>query len=147
MNDATDADLATMALAGNREALGTLLARHYPVALGVCRRLLGNAHDANDVTQEAALQAVLGLRRLNDPARFGAWMCAIAANLSRMALRRRRFVSLDALIDGATPILWPLPIPTPEEVHAARETHDAIVAALGELPAHEREAAVGFFLD
>jgi DNA-directed RNA polymerase specialized sigma24 family protein len=38
---------------------------------------------AEDVAQEAALQAFLGLPRLADPARFGAWLQAIAANRAR----------------------------------------------------------------
>jgi RNA polymerase sigma factor (sigma-70 family) len=147
MNDITDVDLVTLARTGNREALGVLLARHYPAALRLCRRLLGNAHDAHDMAQEAALQAVLGLGRLHDPARFGAWLCAIAANLARMALRRRTHLSLDGLTEGAIRVLWPPPVPTPEEIHVAREIHDAVVAALNELPAHEREPAVGFFLE
>jgi bifunctional DNase/RNase len=32
-------------------------------------------------------------------------------------------------------------------VQEAREVHDAVVAALGDLPAHERQAAIGFFLE
>ena len=52
---------------------------------------------AEDVTQEAAVQAFLGLARLADPARFGAWLHAIAANQARMALRRRYRLTLEGL--------------------------------------------------
>ncbi|HWQ11907.1 MAG TPA: bifunctional nuclease domain-containing protein [Roseiflexaceae bacterium] len=142
----SDAALVASARAGDREALGALLARHYPAALRLCRRLLGPLPEAQDVAQEAALQALLGLATLRDPARFGPWLHAIAANLARMALRRCRPLSLEQLEEGAL-VLWPPPAPSPEAVHEAREVHDAVVAALGELPPHERDAAIGFFLE
>jgi DNA-directed RNA polymerase specialized sigma24 family protein len=73
----------------------------------LCRRLLGPTPEAQDIAQEAALQAFLRLGELQDAGRFGAWLHAIAANLARMELRRRRTLSLDTLPDGAAMIvLW-----------------------------------------
>jgi uncharacterized protein len=142
-----DAALVARTLAGDREAFSPLLLRYYPSVLRLCRRLLGLSPAAQDVAQEAALQSFLGLAQLHEPERFGAWLHAIAANLARMALRRRRLLSLDALTDGAPlAALWSA-VPTPEEVHAAREVHDAIVAALGELSSVNREVAIGFYLE
>jgi RNA polymerase sigma factor (sigma-70 family) len=142
-----DAALVARTLAGEREAFGPLLLRYYPSVLRLCQRLLGAFPASQDVAQEAALQAFLGLSQLQEPERFGAWLHAIAANLARMALRRRRLLSLDALTDGAPlAVLWAA-TPTPEEVHAARELHDAIVAALGELSSVNREVAIGFYLE
>src|SRR5512132_3341290 len=101
MMDATeqrdDAELVTAILAGDREAFGPLLARWQASTLRLCRRLLGPGPQAEDVAQEAAVQAFLGLPRLADPARFGAWLHAIAANRARMALRRRRLLALEGL--------------------------------------------------
>jgi RNA polymerase sigma factor (sigma-70 family) len=143
-----DTALVARTLAGEREAFGPLLLRYYPSVLRLCRRLLGPSPASQDVAQEAALQAFLGLAQLHEPDRFGAWLHAIAANLARMALRRRRLLSLDALTDGAPlAVLWTAGAPTPEEVHAAREVHDAIVAALGELSSVNREVAIGFYLE
>ena len=143
-----DAALVARTLAGEREAFGPLLLRYYPSVLRLCRRLLGTSPAAQDIAQEAALQAFLGLARLHEPDRFGAWLHAIAANLARMALRRRRLLSLDALAEGGPlTVLWSAGAPTPEEVHAAREAHDAIVAALGELSSVNREVAIGFYLE
>jgi uncharacterized protein len=143
-----DAALVAQALAGEREAFGTLLLRYYSSVVRLCHRLLGATLEAQDVAQEAALQAFLGLADLREPARFGAWLHAIAANLARMALRRRRLLSLDALDDGAPlAVLWAAGAPTPEEIHAAREVHDAIVAALSELSVVNREVVIGFYLE
>ena len=142
-----DAALVARTLAGEREAFSPLLLRYYPSVLRLCGRLLGPAQ-AQDVAQETALQSFLNLAHLHEPARFGAWLHAIAANLARMELRRRRLLSLEALGDGAPlTVLWSAGAPTPEEVQAAREVHDAIVAALGELSTVNREVVIGFYLE
>jgi RNA polymerase sigma factor (sigma-70 family) len=147
-----DNALVARVLAGEREAFGPLLQRHQTSVARLCRRLLGAAPEAQDVAQEAALQAFLGLARLQEPERFGAWLHAIAANLARMALRRRRTLSLDALaLQEGGPLggrlLWQAGPPAPEEVQAAREAHDTIVRALRELSPANREAVIGYYLE
>ena len=144
----SDASLVALVLAGERETFGPLLLRYYASLARLCQRLLGPTPEAQDVAQEAALQAFLRLGELREQARFGAWLHAIAANLARMELRRRRILSLDALPDGAAMIvLWAAGPHTPEEVHAAREVHDTIVAALSELSEVNREVVIGFYLE
>ncbi len=142
-----DATLVELALAGEREAFGVLLLRFYPSVMRLCQRLLGPTPEAEDIAQEAALQAFLGLVHLQESTRFGAWLHAIAANLARMALRRRRPISLHTLPEE-TPVtlLWTDPIPTPADAYAAREIHDSIVAALNELAVVQRDVVIGFYL-
>lgn len=148
IHETDDAELVARVLCGERETFGPLLLRHYASVDRLCRRLLGRTPEAQDVTQEAALQAFLRLSELNTPARFGAWLHAIAANLARMELRRRRMLSLDSLPDSAPMVvLWTAAPHTPEDVQAARELHDTIVAALSELSALNREVVIGFYLD
>jgi RNA polymerase sigma factor (sigma-70 family) len=143
-----DATLVALVLAGERETFAPLLLRHYTSVARLCRRLLGRTPEAQDVAQEAALQAFLRLGELRDAARFGAWLHAIAANLARMELRRRHMLSLDAVPDGAAMVvLWAAGPHTPDEVHAARELHDTIVAALSELSDVNREVVIGFYMD
>ncbi|HEX5368748.1 MAG TPA: bifunctional nuclease domain-containing protein, partial [Dehalococcoidia bacterium] len=45
---------------------------------------------AEDVAQEATYQAYFEIEKLRQPERFGSWLCGIAVNLAKMALRRRR---------------------------------------------------------
>jgi RNA polymerase sigma factor (sigma-70 family) len=146
-DDRDDAALVELTLAGQPEAFEPLLLRYYSSVVRLCRRLLGDTLAAQDTAQEAALQSFLNLARLHEPSRFGAWLHAIAANLARMALRRRT-LSLDAADEG-TPmaVLWAVRLPSPEEAHAAREVHDAIIAALNELSAVNREAVIGYYLE
>jgi uncharacterized protein len=143
----SDAALVALVLTGERETFAPLLLRHYASVVRLCGRLLGPTPEAQDIAQEAALQAFLRLGELQDAARFGAWLHAIAANLARMELRRRRTLSLEAVPDGAAMIvLWAAGPHTPEEIHAAREVHDTIVAALSELSDVNREVVIGFYL-
>jgi len=151
MMDATeqrdDAELVAAILAGDREAFNPLLERWQPSVLRLCRRLLGPGPQAEDVAQEAAVAAFLGLARLADPVRFGAWLHAIAANRARMALRRRHQRALEGLPHHvAEELRGGEPVPTPEDAWASREIHHAILAALRELPPATREAVIGFYL-
>lgn len=131
-------------LSGDRRAFEPLLERHRASVLRLCRQILGSGAAAEDVAQEAALQAFLSLDRLREPRHFSAWLHSIAANLAYGVLRRRGPVSLDPLAGEASLVDAS---PGPEEVRAARELHDAVLAALGELSAVNREAVVGYYLE
>lgn len=82
---------------GNREAFSLLVNRYYASVLRLCIRLLSDPVEAQDVAQEAVLQGFLGLDRLQRPARFGAWLHAIAAHIARSVLHRQRTLSLKEL--------------------------------------------------
>jgi RNA polymerase sigma factor (sigma-70 family) len=146
--DESDALLVQRVLAGDRAAFTTLALRSAASVLRLCQRLLGSVHDAEDVRQEALLQAFLGLARLREPAHFGAWLHAIAANLARTVLRQRRVVSLDG-IPPEIPVydLWSRIPPQPDAIVLAREVHKTIMAAIQDLPARQREAVIGFYLE
>jgi RNA polymerase sigma-70 factor (ECF subfamily) len=101
-----DATLIARILAGEREAFDPLLTRYQASVMRLCVRLLGSVQEAQDVTQEAAFQAFLGLARLREPARFGAWFHAIAAHLARLELRRYRDHPLRPLEDDTVMQLW-----------------------------------------
>ncbi len=60
--------------------------------------LLGNAHDAEDATQEALLRAWSARGSLRDPDGFQAWFDRILVNVCRDRMRRRsriQFIDLD----------------------------------------------------
>jgi RNA polymerase sigma factor (sigma-70 family) len=130
----TDGELVTAVLAGDRRAFGALVDRHVGRVTALAQRLLGSGAEAEDIVQEATLQAYLGLGELRDPERFGSWFSAIAANLAKMRLRetRGRLLPLDGL-DGSLASNDPL---------EARERLNAIHDALAGLSASEREAVL-----
>lgn len=63
--------------------------------------MLGNAEDARDATQDAALRAWRAAPTMRDPARFGAWFDRILVNACRDQLRRRARVRFIQLEDSA----------------------------------------------
>src|SRR5260370_10142273 len=84
-----DEQLVQAAQAGDSAALGMVIQRHRPLDLSLCRRLLRDDALAEDAVQEASLEALLHIRRLRKPGRFGAWLAGIALNVCRSWLRER----------------------------------------------------------
>jgi len=86
----TDAQLALVSRTGDLAAFEELVTRYQRRVFGLCYRLLGRYHDAEDASQEAFLRAYRA-RSLYDPARpFDRWLFTIAANCCVSMLRRRR---------------------------------------------------------
>ncbi|MCA9244443.1 MAG: sigma-70 family RNA polymerase sigma factor [Phycisphaerales bacterium] len=82
-----DAELIAEVIAGDRAAFDELVERYQRRAFSVSTRLLGDAHDALEVCQEAFVRAFSKLDTLEARERFGPWLMRIVANLS---LNRRR---------------------------------------------------------
>ena len=142
-----DTSLVAEVLGGDRDAFAILFQRYAPSVQRLCTRLLGATGEAQDIAQEAALQAFLGLSHLREPARFAAWFHAIAANLARSALRRQREYSLQALgKEIMTGLVWSDSPPTLEEYLFEREMQETIVQALQDLSPAHRQAISGFYL-
>ena len=123
--------LLTAVGAGDREALGELYGHTrgavYAAALGV----LGNHHEAQDITQEAFVkiwEASPGYRSQGSPM---AWMLTITRNLALMALRR------EGRKEELSPEEWEA-IPAGEERETA-EDRMALRAALEALDSEERQ--------
>ena len=107
MNDVT---LVRLAREGDEGAFAELVARHRPMVVGVCRRVLGDPGLAEDAAQEAVLLAMVSLERLERPERFGAWLGGIGLNVCRRWRRdqAREAWSLAALTGGRA---GPDPVP------------------------------------
>jgi RNA polymerase sigma-70 factor (ECF subfamily) len=100
---ADDAALVRHCLRGNAEAVRALVDRHQAEVYGLCLRLLGHRHDAEDVTQEVFLRVFRSLRRWDRSRPLRPWVMGIAVNRCRtwMAQRVRRPELADYLQDTA----------------------------------------------
>ncbi len=143
-----DAELVHATRLGDRDAFGILVDRHRARAVGLAAAMLGDVGEAEDVTQEALYQAYFGIDRLRDPSRFGVWLCGIAINLSKMALRRRRMTfSLEDLDGGRVAHGFRLEDATPESEFDARELRQTVRRAIGQLPEDMRAAVWMHYVD
>src|SRR5262245_33939635 len=90
----TDAQLLEDFLACREEAaFEALVCRYGPMVLGVCRRILGNAHDAEDAFQATFLVLVRKAHTIRPRERVGGWLYGVAyrtALRGRAAAARRR---------------------------------------------------------
>jgi RNA polymerase sigma factor (sigma-70 family) len=141
-------ELVAAARTGNREAFAALMDRHRPLLLALCRRALGDAHLAEDASQEATLQALLSLRRLRRPDRFGAWLAGIGLNVCRRWLRERAREgwSWEALHGGGLAAEPAVQGPGPEELAEAAELTARVRRAVEALPRAQRSAVLLFYL-
>ncbi|HEY1740641.1 MAG TPA: sigma-70 family RNA polymerase sigma factor [Acidimicrobiia bacterium] len=86
----TDTELADAARRGDRRALDSLLERHAEQIHRICRRVLVDAEDARDATQEALVAIARGIGRYDGRAQFTTWMYRVATNAALDEARRRR---------------------------------------------------------
>jgi RNA polymerase sigma factor (sigma-70 family) len=145
--DDGDRELAERAKGGDREAFGRLFVRHRPMLVAVCRRALEGFGGVDEVVQDTAVAALLGVPGLRDPERFGSWLVGIGLNLCRRRLRSGKGLRagspvldrmwLDRRSDGE---------PDPAIVAEERELGIRIAGAIAELPRGQRDAVVAFYL-
>jgi len=74
---------------GDQAAFAVLVERHGPMVLGVCRRRLGNSHDADDAFQATFLVLVRNAGRLQNADRLGPWLYGVASRVSGKAQARK----------------------------------------------------------
>ena len=131
-----DGELVAGARGGDRRAFAALVERHYGVLVATCRRATGDAELAADAAQEGVVTALVGLDRLRDPERFGAWLIGIGLNLCRRALQERARWAHAA---GLEP---PAPGPGSHEAAEAAQIAERVRAAIAALPAGKRADAL-----
>ncbi|MFO7588590.1 MAG: sigma-70 family RNA polymerase sigma factor [Gemmatimonadota bacterium] len=85
----TEARLLEAARAGDPSAMEALYAVHAGRVYSVVRRLVGDDHLAEDVSQDAWVRAFQKLASFRGDAAFGTWMHRLAVNTALNQLRRR----------------------------------------------------------
>jgi RNA polymerase sigma factor (sigma-70 family) len=104
-----DGELLRRYLVGREEStLEALVRRHGPMVLGVCRRVLGDAHDTEDAFQATFLVFVRKAGSVRPREMVGPWLYGVATRTAlkaraRAARRRAREKQVDALPDVAAP--------------------------------------------
>jgi RNA polymerase sigma-70 factor (ECF subfamily) len=86
---ADDATLVRHCLRNEPRAIRTLVEQFQDMVFGLCVRLLGHRHDAEDVTQEVFLRVFRSLRRWDAARPLKPWVLGIAVNRCRTVMGQR----------------------------------------------------------
>jgi RNA polymerase sigma factor (sigma-70 family) len=132
-----DERLVDLCRAGSEPAFEAIVSRYRSPLLRYCSALLGPER-AEDVVQQAFVNAHDAMRRDERPLRLRPWLYRIAHNLAHNALRdgalRSRALREEPLGDGG------LVADQPDVEVERRERLRAVLASVQELPARQRDA-------
>jgi RNA polymerase sigma factor (sigma-70 family) len=151
VDEKSDAELIVMARGGDKNAFGHLAWRYQPMAERIAMGMVADGFLAQELAQEAILQAYLSLDHLRDNGRFKSWLYGITLNVCRGYLRNQKidFYSLEALIGGMS-----LNVTTfsdvlldPEAIAEESELHRTILHAVNALSPRERAATLLFYYE
>jgi RNA polymerase sigma-70 factor (ECF subfamily) len=139
-----DAELVRLCLEGDRTAFDSLVARHYRGIYNMVYRMLGNAEDALDLTQETFLRVYTRLDTFQLGRPFTAWLRRIASNLCIDHLRQRPqpAVSLDEQLEAGLEQADDSPGASPPDRLEMAEDSRRVLAAVQRLPAKQRAVLI-----
>lgn len=136
-----DVSLVLEAQRGNRSAFEELVRRTSRLVYARLYLETGNAHLAEDLTQETFLQAVRKLKTLQQAAQFRSWLMRIADNTAIDAARSRN--RQKRAEPPRAPSEWLDQVAgngrSPADIASDREEHDKMLALLRSLPENYRE--------
>ena len=140
--DLTDEDIVRQVLAGN-SALFELLMRRYNERLyRAARAITRDDREAEDILQQAYVNAYTNLRQFSGRAQFATWLTRIAVNESLARVRRRsKYEAFDGEPSNEEP-LTPRPSQNPEQQAFSGELRDLLEWAIDGLPDGAREVFV-----
>nr|WP_276320691.1 RNA polymerase sigma factor SigE [Phytoactinopolyspora endophytica] len=117
-----------------------IVSQHSTRVYRLAYRLTGNAHDAEDLTQDVFVRVFRSLSSYT-PGTFEGWLHRITTNLFLDSVRRKQRIRFDALADDAAERLRGRE-PTPEHALTDRMLEADIQAALDAMPPDFRVAVV-----
>lgn len=135
-----DKELVDRTITGDRHAFDCLVRRHRECAINLARGIVGDWDAAEDVAQQAFLEALQGLRKLQDASKFRPWLMTITR---RCAWRHRngagfREVGFDEALMST--LRWSPPA-VPDGIQ------ERIRVSLDELSTRNRTVVVLHYLD
>ena len=128
-----DRSLVVAAKAGDMSAYEQLVRAHQATALRVAYLVTGDKGEAEDITQDAFINAYRALPRFDEGRPFRPWLLTIVRNLARNRRRRSgrqaalrlRVASLEASGEAA---------PSPEDMALSTTEAEMLLAAVDALP-------------
>src|SRR6266516_7417087 len=136
-----DVELVELVLAGDQDVFAVLVERYKDAVQNLAYRMLGNATEAEDVTQETFVRAYTQLVTYKPAHKFSTWLLSIASHLAIDQLRRRRFLALP--LEDVPFLEWIVDSDaSPEQTTLQGEQQDEIQVYLQRLPGKYRAVIV-----
>ncbi len=135
-----DEAVVTQVLDGQVAMFEVLMRRHNERLYRAVRAILKNAAEAEDVMQQAYVNAYTNLRQFDQRASFATWLTRIAVNEAIARARKwGRYQSIDEE-NGELEIVVPVPVTNnPEREASAHEMRGILEVAIDALPDGLRE--------
>lgn len=143
-----EADIIKRCQQGDLESFDILVSRYTERAYAVAFSVMGNSHDAGDMTQEAFIKVFRNISKFNFKSSFNTWLHRIVKNVCIDELRKRKrgtILSLDASIssdDGEYTLQIPDESPGIQEILEKEEEKEFLWKALEELKENHRVVLV-----
>ncbi|MBI1929839.1 sigma-70 family RNA polymerase sigma factor [Candidatus Poribacteria bacterium] len=141
-----DERLVQRCLNGEKEAFGALVDKYKNAVYGLAYRMVHKFHDAQDIGQEAFIDAYKNLRSLKYPHRFSSWIYTITANRCRMWQRKQAH---DALAIASAEGVESKAMLKEQAIQQNRDRNilDAIRDAIDELPEASRLVVTLYYIN
>jgi RNA polymerase sigma-70 factor (ECF subfamily) len=128
---------------GNQVAFTHLVETYQRPVYNLCYRMLGDADEAEDASQETFLRVYRNIRHYDAGRPFLTWLLSIAAHLCIDQLRKRRMVVISM---DTSPYLEPADgSPGPETAFFLKEDQRRVQALLKTLNPHDRAAVIMYY--
>ena len=139
-------DFLRRAQQGDQAAVTQLVETYQRSVFGVCYRMLGDAKEAEDATQEALVKAITNLHAYDVERPFKPWVLRIASNECIDRIRRRKdTISLDGMGDDGAWEWKAGDSPNPEALVLREEQHAAVRQMLDSLNPTDRMIVTLFY--
>ena len=138
-----DADVIRQVLQGNTAMFELLMRRYNERVYRATRAIVRDEHEAEDVMQQAYVNAFTHLRQFSGAARFSTWLTRIAINESLARVRRQgRYEAFDDELSAVEPLMVRTPSENPEQQAFTSELRELLEWAIDTLPDGMREVFV-----
>jgi RNA polymerase sigma-70 factor (ECF subfamily) len=141
--DLTDPEIVRRVLDGDTPLFELLMRRHNERVYRTARAIVRDESEAEDVMQQAYVNAYAHLRQFNGRAQFSTWLTRIAVNEALARVRRKRnYQSVDDDTMDMESSMSDAALPDPERQAAAGELRVVLETAIDRLADGAREVFV-----
>jgi RNA polymerase sigma-70 factor, ECF subfamily len=135
----SERELATLIALGDGEAFAVIFRRYEQKLIRIAARMTGNVNDAEDIVQDALLNAYKGIDSFRFSSSLSTWLTRIVINCALMEIRRtkqRAWLPLDAANEKGSSLINLVcdPAADVEEKLCLKEQSQLLTACIAQLP-------------